>query len=557
MNVYLDGGRCVRLGTADLIGQGGEGAVYASGPHAYKIYHDPARAVPAAKIRELAAIGDPRVVVPSDLLHDDQKKVIGYRMSLASGKTICEVMTRAYRTRRRLGQDAYHKVVEDLRAAVSRVHGAGIVLVDMNDLNVLVDGDSVRIIDLDSAQTPSHNARALQALVRDPLATGPRYDAGCDWYAFAILAFELFCGAHPFRGTHPGAATLAERMRLGLSLLDPVARMSPAAYPVAGIPQSYRGWLEAVLSNKCRDAPSSGMQFAAVLPPAAPVPQPGQAALHAQVLLQLPGQVLRVWGVGEHLVCLLEDGRVFLDGLDARLALPRGAHMVAGASRHGPDRAYAAYVESGMLVVHDLSAGAPVPCSMGADEVATVGDMILYRQQDAIYELVPVAGARSASVGARRVGNCMPRSTRLGDGAALQVQLKTLVLSLFTESGQTREVPLPELQGYRPLGAWGAGTVAAIRAAKGQRVDRVVVRVNPDGSHSIQVEENRPDDLDLALTSSGVVADRDGDSVRLWRGSDPARAATLSLPQGDVGPLATYKGFVVAPMGSTVVRLKS
>lgn len=560
MDVYLSGGQRVRLGPNDLLGQGGEGAVYAAGAHAYKVYHDPARAMPAAKVAELAAIQDPRAVAPADLLFDASKTLIGYRMALASGKTVCEVMTRAFRTRRGLGQDAYHKVVEDLQGAVASIHRAGVVLVDLNDLNVLVEGDSVRIIDLDSAQTPSYCATALQVLVRDPLATGPRFSPGSDWYAFAILAFELFCGAHPFRGAHPGAATIAERMRLGLSALDPLARLPPAAYPLSGIPQSYRGWMEAVLSNKCRDAPTLGTQFAFVILPSAPAPlqRPGTGQLRAQVLLHLPGRVLRVWGVGSRLVSLLEDGRVFLDAAETGFRLPRGAQMVAGGSRRDATHAFACYVEGGMLRAHDLVSSRPVQCGLGADEVATAGNMILYRQQDAINELVPVVGIRGASAGAKRVGNCMPRSTRMGDGSALQIQLKTLVLSLFSESGRTREIPLPELEGYKPLDVWATGSVAAIRAAKGKRVDRVVVRVRADGTHSTQIEKDRPDDLDLARTAAGVVADRCGDALRLWKEADETgHSVLLDLPAGDIGPLADHQGFIVAPAGSTVVRLRS
>lgn len=556
MDVYLSGGKVVRLNSNDLIGQGGEGAVYASGSLAYKIYHDPALILPPDKVRELAAIRDPRVVSPEDLLYNAKGKPIGYYMGLVEkGTTICEGMTPAFRARRRLGQDAYHKAVDELLAAIHSVHRAKVVLVDLNDLNVFLVPDSVRIIDLGSAQTPSYPATAVQALVRDPLASGPHFDEGSDWYAFAILAFELFCGAHPFCGTHPGIRTVAERMRQGASAFDPLVRLPGVVYPLSGIPAKYRSWMEAVLSNKSREAPGgSGIAVPVqVVQRAQPAPQAAAGSLSADVLFSFPQRILRTWGIGSHLVSLGEDGTVYADARRTGFKLPAGAPMVAGTSRQGSDHLFAGYLVGGEMRIYDLVAEREVQAVFAADEVANTGHMMIFRNQNSIYEVMPVG----VSAGAKRIGNCMPRTTKLGDGAAIQVMLQTAILSALSEAGRTREIALPNLLGYKPLGVWAAGSVAVLRAAKGRRVDRIVVQVADDGTAQTFHTEDLGDDLDLARTSSGVVADRVGDLVRLWHEASPASVTTFNLPQGDVGPLASYQGIIVAPMGNQVVRLRS
>lgn len=560
MDVYLSGGHRISLSQSDLLGQGGEGAVYAHGSHAYKISHDPSKCLPADKVAQLAAIADPRAVAPEDLIFNAKMQVIGHRMPLVQkAVSVCEGMTRAYRTRRGLGQEAYHRHVEELRETLWNVHKAGVVLVDLNDLNVLLLSDTVRIIDLDSAQTRSFPATALQDLVRDPLARGPRFDEGSDWYAFAILAFELFCGAHPFRGSHPKAGTIADRMRLGLSALDSLARLPAAAYPISGIPTNYRGWLEAVLSNKTREAPDLTGRIVATVPHILPAAVAAALAqLIADPLAKYPQIVLRAWGLGGRVVSLLQDGSLRFNSQPTKFRLQPGTKLVVGAARQNLDRAFAAYVDaSGMLRIYDLAQDEEVASTLQADEVSTTGSQIIFRQGSAIYELSFVLGRMGASAGARRIGNCMPHATKLGEGAAVQVMLQTLTLSMLSETGQTREVMLPELKGYRPLGVWSAGSVAVIRAAKGRRVDRIIVQVQDDGNHKTTILEDCPDELDLARSSGGVIADGIGDQVRIWRESDPTTFQVFALPPGDYGPLAEHRGHIIAPAGDLVVRLRS
>mgnify|MGYP006992455786 CR=1 FL=1 len=61
----------------------------------------------------------------------------------------------------------------------------------------------------------------------------------------------------------------------------------------------------------------------------------------------------------------------------------------------------------------------------------------------------------------------------------------------------------------------------------------------------------------FARTPAGVVADRVGDQVRIWRESDPGAPLVRGLPPGDVGPLAVHQDNIIAPVGDLVVRLRS
>lgn len=559
MDIFLKGGRQVRLGQENLLGQGGEGVVYGKDGQAFKIYHDPARSLVPDKLAELARIADARVIAPTDLLYDSTMRVVGYQMRLVErGVTICEAMTRAYRARRGLGQDAYHPHVEDLRQALDRVHAAGVVLVDLNDLNVLLVQDGVRILDLDSAQTPSFRATAIQAGIRDPLANGARFEVGADWYAFAILAFELFCGAHPFRGSHPDASTMVDRMRLGLSALDARARLPAAAYPVSGIPASYRGWLEAVLSNQTREAPRVRPSLAAVIVAPAARPAAGRR-LVAELVAKYPKPVLRAWGRGRYLVVVVEGGDLYYNSRLTRFTRPRGADLAVGYAHEDDERAFACYVNAdGEVKVYDLLEDREVPCSMRADEISSVGRRVLLRQGSSVYELSFWPGKQTVAVGTKKIANCLAYGmAKLGQGALVQVMLQTLVLTLMSEFGSAREVRIPELKGYRPLQVWGTPAVGVLRVAKNCRIDRVVVSLRQDGSYDLRVTEDCPDDLDLARTMSGIVADRRDDEVLMWGEEDPGRVVSAQMPEDDYGMLFEHMGAVYASHGCEIVRIRS
>ena len=77
--------------------------------------------------------------------------------------------------------------------------------------NFLIDRDMqhVLFIDVDSYQTAGFPATAIMDSIRDRHSS--TYSAGTDWFSFAILAFQMFVGVHPYRGKHATLAVSGER----------------------------------------------------------------------------------------------------------------------------------------------------------------------------------------------------------------------------------------------------------------------------------------------------------------------------------------------------------
>ena len=68
MKLTVDGIGPIALTRADFVGSGGQATVYARDDVAYKVYTDPAHAIPAARIQALSGLTDPRILRPERLI---------------------------------------------------------------------------------------------------------------------------------------------------------------------------------------------------------------------------------------------------------------------------------------------------------------------------------------------------------------------------------------------------------------------------------------------------------------------------------------------------------
>jgi len=563
-----DDGTLVRLTDQELIGAGGEGAVYAVGPVAYKIYHDVARALPVAKIVELSRISHTHVNKPERPITNSKGVVVGYRTAFASNcKTLCEVSTRAYRDRHGMIGAHMEAIVGDMEEILHKVHEAGVVVVDFNDLNVLVRSShrEVVLIDLDSAQTPSFNVTAIMDIVRDPVAPPGRYKPESDWFAFAVLAFRAFTGSGPYRGHHPQGGRELDRKDKGQSAFDVGARLPASAFPLDVIPQRYRDWMRLTLSHKLRAAPGSTPIAAMPVQVAAYAAQ-GRVLVAVELGKVASGQVLRAWMVGTKLVVLTMEGLWYEGRLvkgipsSARLAVhPRsGAPLLAWV-----ERTITPGGSEDRLVVFDAQSGAGAVTDIKADDLAEAGPNILVRVGGGIHRLSWIEKVGGPPiVGLDRVANCLPRATLLGDGAAVIRGLGRVVLLLLPDAQKCIEIPLPDLDDSRVVSVRADKHVAVlgvVRKKTGQR-DLILVRVNPDqpSLYDVRVISDAGSEADLVVGASGAVAVRTDDGVRLMSSRVGAsQEAAWDLPPGVQGPLLNLGGRVASVQGDRVVQLRT
>ncbi|MBI4118848.1 MAG: hypothetical protein HY452_01135 [Parcubacteria group bacterium] len=220
-----------RLDPDKSVGKGGEADVYdIDGGTALKIFKPPdhpdyiglpheqngARERIAEHQRKLPAFpsGLPEeVIVPKELAYDRNGTVVGYTMVFVKG---AEVLLRYSEVNFResgIPDDVVADVCRNLYSIFHSSHKKGYVFGDANDLNILVKGKEVYVIDADSGQFGQFLCRVfterfvdplLCALHQDRILLSKPHNEMSDWYAFAVMLMQtLLCiSGGPYGGVY-------------------------------------------------------------------------------------------------------------------------------------------------------------------------------------------------------------------------------------------------------------------------------------------------------------------------------------------------------------------
>ncbi len=223
--VWIDGERH-KLEPSALVGQGGEAEVYDLGDGRVVKWWKPAdhpdfEGMPAAQdaAKERIAIGASKlralpalpagVVAPSGLaLAKKGGAVVGYVMPKVRGVPLHSYGEPKWRRDNPVDGGDVVAALLSLHDAIAGLHRAGIVVGDCNDLNVLVDGRRVHMIDVDSYQFGAFGCSMFSERFVDPRLCGGQlvptkpHDHASDWFAFATMAFRTLLGVGPWGGVH-------------------------------------------------------------------------------------------------------------------------------------------------------------------------------------------------------------------------------------------------------------------------------------------------------------------------------------------------------------------
>ncbi|MGI0485448.1 hypothetical protein ACN4EK_08435 [Pantanalinema rosaneae CENA516] len=229
MDVYVNGKK-VRADPKRAIGKGGEADVFDIGHgQALKLFKSPnhpdyqglpqeqqaARDRLALHQQKLPQFPKPlpdRVVAPQALATDKTgQTILGYTMSLLKGAEV--LLKYGERSFRQTGIKAQTvvQIFQDLHTTVSKLHFAGIIIGDFNDLNVLVNGAEAHLIDVDSWQFSIFPCQMFTARFVDPLICQPQasqamlqhpHNQDSDWYAFAVMLMQCLLFVDPYGGVY-------------------------------------------------------------------------------------------------------------------------------------------------------------------------------------------------------------------------------------------------------------------------------------------------------------------------------------------------------------------
>ncbi len=541
MNLQIQGKGKVTLSKSDFAAAGGEGSVYVRGATAYKLYgapdahggfaFAPHKMIPLGKIQELSGLSLPDIIRPEDALLDGNGTPVGYTMrAVTDAVCLCQTFPKAYRDRNHLSADDMLRLVQTLQAGVRHVHDAGVLIVDLNEMNFLVDKTHQRVffIDVDSYQTVHFPATALMDSVRDRHSAV--FSKETDWFSFGIVSFQMLMGIHPYKGKHDTLKTLDERMQNNVSVLNASVRLPAVAPPLTVIPEAWRDWYRAVFERGVRIAPPDGLTPVVALAPVTTIRVAGSGSDNFDIedAGRFDGAVVSIWGA----VTLTASG-VYVGARRVGDA-PPGAVLGVTPLQNAP---VLAHLENGKVILTDVLRKQTLPLDLAGQEVTASDGRIYVRQNDKLLEVTLTELPNRLLAGVQVVGQVLGQATRLFEGVAIQNLLGAAFAGLLPASGRFVEVRVPELDTYRIVDARYERGVLAVAGEKGGRYDRLVFRFDErHASYDVrQTGDVAAPDINFAVLDSGVVALMNENETLELFAKTPGSATVKQVPDREVG----------------------
>lgn len=343
----LIGKQRVQLKQKDVIGSGGEAVVFKvkiGGEWvALKIYHAPSHERAAKLDALIGVVGQlpPAVIGPQALAQDAATNghTVGFAMRLLDAKytEVRSLSNRSYRAANGITGRYVGELFAGAHAALKQMHRSGLIVGDLNDLNLMFSGPELIFVDVDSFQFGGFPCPVATEPFLAPelygidLSQRPVFKPEHDWYAFAVQLFKALLMAHPYGGVHPTLPTLTARAIARVSVLD-----SAVQYPrIALKPEvltddllhTFHQWFTRgqrgefpmpVLMGYMAalvTCPNCGVQYPVNRPacPActtlSPVPAIGQEMARAETLLQTGGKIIHWQVEGSNIAMIAVEGQ--------------------------------------------------------------------------------------------------------------------------------------------------------------------------------------------------------------------------------------------------------
>jgi len=275
-------GQSVRLQASQVIGKGGEADIYQLDPSRvlklYKRSTDPdyannqlAQAGAVKRINEqqskLPAFPrglPPEVVTPAELALS-KSKIAGYTMPYITGMdTLMNFSNRAFRESSGIDANQVIGVFRELRRVVKLIHGSGVVIGDFNDLNVLTNNTTIKLVDADSMQFGGYMCQTYTNRFLDPLLAShgalelarPHNELS-DWYAYAVMLMQSILYVGPYGGVHrPKTGKRLqhdERVLRRLTVFDSDVLYPKPALPLTTLPDEWQSYFQTITEQNTRE----------------------------------------------------------------------------------------------------------------------------------------------------------------------------------------------------------------------------------------------------------------------------------------------------------------
>lgn len=474
MELLVEGGQQIKLAENDFVTEGGEGKIYLHNQMVYKIYTDPNKMIPAAKIKELAVLDHPAIIRPQRLLFDKKQQAVGFTMQpVTRAISLPRLFTNDFRARYQISNDKILLLLEKMQETLQFIHQHHCLMVDGNEMNYLVDESTYQkpyFIDVDSYQTPHFPATALMPSIRDYHSQG--FSPLTDWFAFAIIACQLLVGIHPYKGKHPQFAKtdLAGRMQANLSIFNPAVTLPSAVRHFSVIPKTLYDWFIQLFEQGQRLPPPVWTTTLSFVPARVILVQSTQQ-LTINLLRQLD-RPITAYSNYRGIHTIIAGQRVLIDAYEKSLTYPK-MHIIYAPETFVP---LAAGIRNYLLHIENLQSQQAIAVTLKAEHLLSVNNHLYVIQQNQLIAVKIIQRANKILVSSGKSWAILPLAHQVLDGCLYQTVLgKPYLVVPFSEEACVIKA-IPELTGYRIIsGKHENGVIMLIGHQQG-RYDQMIIR---------------------------------------------------------------------------------
>lgn len=494
-------GSSITLGKNNFLASGGEGEIYTKNRIAYKIYQKPERMIPAGKMQELSAIKNPNVIRPQDPILNTKNKPIGYTMRFVPDTyALCQLFTKAFRNRNNLTHDQMQKLIKKLYGIVSDVHQAGVLIVDLNEMNFLSskDFEEIYAIDTDSYQTRSYPATAIMDSIKD--RHSKKFSKDTDWFSYGIISFQMFTGIHPYKGRHKNIKNIDERMQKNISVFNSDVSVPKACYPFDVIPEVYRNWYKAVFDDGKRLPPPSDFNTVEVTVRVDIVR--GTNNIDVELLQECQGNIIEA--VYMNGMKVLTDKVLELTPHKKTPVSPSGVYFFKTPS----GTPLLAKLNNESLKILNPDSKEDVKSSISGQSLMTYDGSLYIKANDKILFADVIEVGKNIIVSSKIAATVLEGASKFFDGVLIQNLLGSFYVSIFPESGVHYQIHMKELDSHRVLDAkYDSGVLMVVILDRSGKYDRLVFRFDKNFStYDVRrVDGITPVGLNFCTLDNGIV----------------------------------------------------
>jgi hypothetical protein len=477
MKVTVQGKGQVSLTKNDFLASGGQGDIYVKGDQVYKIYQKASECLTYGKIQELSVLTDPYIIKPESLLFDGVNNTVGYTMRYVKDNiSMCQLFPKVFKDQNNITREMIITLVERLREIVTHIHSKGILIVDLNENNFMIDKKTfseVFAIDVDSYQTKSFPATAIMENIRDPHTK--QFNQLSDWYSFGIIACNLFLGIHPFKGKHPGIKGFPERMMQNVSIFNKEVSVPKIVPELTTIPENYRNWFIAMFERGERCLPPNEMgliiQISKVLQTII-----SNDMFDIKELMDYHTDLIRFYSFHGRKISYTKDNTIIYGKL--RYKFP--VNNVSLAMTPKSECIIGVYSENGKLKLINTYRQTEMPINLVCDGHMNYEGRVYVKVLDKIVELVFLETSNEIIPSSRVVCNVMEKSSELYDGCVIQNLLGSYFVSVFPKERTHYQFKIEEFEkyNYRVINAKYIKGILMIIVEKHGRYDKFIFKLN-------------------------------------------------------------------------------